>query len=169
MGNFVEHGSLSPSGSAARTDPRNNARRAGRNGERRSIIRSKTLALDLSERMRTRTEADLQVFRNGSDGTRTRDLRRDRPSRTRPRPPTSHSKRPHLQVLSGSGSRPLRMVEPIVESTFGPRVGHEILSLWTTQRAARGRSSVLPSHDPSGCLTSLLARDRVVKACARFV
>jgi hypothetical protein len=93
------------------------------------------------------------TLRGGSDGTRTRDLRRDRPSRARRRPPTSHSKRPHLQVLSGSGSRPLRMVEPIVESTFGPRVGHEILCLWTTQRAARGRFAVLPSHDPSGCLT----------------
>src|SRR2546421_7934384 len=32
------------------------------------------------------------------------------------------------------------MVEPIVWSTFGPRVGHEILSSWTTSRRARGSS-----------------------------
>ena len=38
-----------------------------------------------------------RVFRDGSDGTRTRDLRRDRPNRARRRPPTNHSERPHLQ------------------------------------------------------------------------
>jgi hypothetical protein len=37
-----------------------------------------------------------------------------------------------LQVLSGPGSPPFRMVEPIVRSTFGPRVGHEMLSGVTT-------------------------------------
>ena len=38
--------------------------------------------------------------RDGSDGTRTRDLRRDRPSRTRRRSTTKVAERPHLQALS---------------------------------------------------------------------
>jgi hypothetical protein len=33
-----------------------------------------------------------------------------------------------------------RMVEPIVRPTFGPRVGHETLSSWTTARPTRGAS-----------------------------
>jgi hypothetical protein len=37
---------------------------------------------------------------------------------------------------------PLRMVEPIVRSTFGPRVGHGIVSPWTTpRRGGEGRRS----------------------------
>jgi hypothetical protein len=66
--------------------------------------------------------------RDGSDGTRTRDLRRDKPSQLRRRPTTIPSVRPHLQALFAPRMPALRMVEPIVRSTFGPRVGHENLS-----------------------------------------
>jgi hypothetical protein len=62
---------------------------------------------------------------DGSDGTRTRDLRRDRPSRAQRRPATNSCKWSHLQVLFALRPPRLRMVEPIVASTFGPRVGHE--------------------------------------------
>jgi len=71
---------------------------------------------------------------SGSDGTRTRDLRRDRPSRAQRRPATSSSERPLLQVLFALWSAPLRMVEPVVQSTFGPRVDHEMLSTRSTLR-----------------------------------
>src|SRR5919106_2851384 len=65
--------------------------------------------------------ADLQALLNGSDGTRTRDLRRDRPSEERRRATTNASERVHLQALFVLTLPPLRMVEPIVQSTFGPR------------------------------------------------
>jgi hypothetical protein len=68
----------------------------------------------------------------GSDGTRTRDLRRDRPSRAQRRPATNSCEWSHLQVLFALRPPRLRMVEPIVASTFGPRVGHEMLSGVTT-------------------------------------
>jgi hypothetical protein len=70
--------------------------------------------------------------RDGSDGTRTRDLRRDRPSPGRRRPATRPSDRPHLQAFSALMTTPPRMVEPIVAPPFGPRVGHEMLSGVTT-------------------------------------
>ena len=68
----------------------------------------------------------------GSDGTRTRDLRRDRPSRIQRSAATNSSEPPRLQVLIARSARPLRWVERIVQSMFGPRVGHEILSPLTT-------------------------------------
>jgi hypothetical protein len=82
------------------------------------------------------------AFRDGSDGTRTRDLRRDRPSRAQRRPATNASEQPHLQALFAPTPPLLRMVEPIVQSTFGPRVGHENLSQETTVcRIARHRAT----------------------------
>jgi hypothetical protein len=53
-------------------------------------------------------------LKSGSDGTRTRDLRRDGPSRARRRPTTNGSGRAHLQALFAPRLPPLRMVEPIV-------------------------------------------------------
>lgn len=41
---------------------------------------------------------------------------------------------PHLQVFFASRLPPLRMVEPIVQPTCGPRVGHRISSHQTTVR-----------------------------------
>jgi hypothetical protein len=73
----------------------------------------------------------------GSDGTRTRDLRRDRPSRAQRHPAMNASERPHLQALFIPRRTPLRMVEPIVSPTFGPRVGHEILPSETTTPGSR--------------------------------
>jgi hypothetical protein len=67
---------------------------------------------------------DLQVF-YGSNGTRTRDLRRDRPSRAPQRLATNSSVRPHLQGFfdsrvspapHGSANRPID-----VWATSGPR------------------------------------------------
>jgi hypothetical protein len=85
--------------------------------------------------------ANLQVL-YGSDGTRTRDLRRDRPSQAPRRLATNSSEQPHLQVFVTHQSARGRMVEPIVQSTFGPRVGHENLSQETTVcRIARHRAT----------------------------
>ena len=78
----------------------------------------------------------------GSDGTRTRDLRRDRPSRIQRRSATKASEQAHLQALLALAPLPLRMVEPIARSTFGPRVGHGILSLETTRTHCRGSIKV---------------------------
>ena len=61
---------------------------------------------------------------NGSDGTRTRDLRRDRPLRVQRRPTSSHLHLGHLQGLSRLGSGPFRMVAWVLSRAFGPRVGH---------------------------------------------
>ena len=72
-------------------------------------------------------EADLQAL-YGSDGTRTRDLRRDRPSPVQRRSTTNVALRSHLHVLFARWLPPLRTVEAIVQWTFGPRVGHEMLS-----------------------------------------
>src|SRR6266571_8667730 len=69
---------------------------------------------------------DLQDF-YGSDGTRTRDLRRDRPNRARRRLAASSCERYHLQGFMTREPPRHRMVDPIVQSTFGPRVGHEML------------------------------------------
>jgi hypothetical protein len=71
-------------------------------------------------------------FEGGSDGTRTCDLRRDRPSYAPRRLATNSSERPHLQGIVTHQSARCRMVEPIVQSTFGPRLGHEIVSQQTT-------------------------------------
>lgn len=46
--------------------------------------------------------------------------------------------RHYLQVLFAAQRRPLRMVEPIVQPTFGPRAGHGNLSSWTTPRRCDG-------------------------------
>jgi hypothetical protein len=73
----------------------------------------------------------------GSDGTRTRDLRRDRPSRVPRRSTTNVSERDRLQALLALMAPPLRTVEPIVQSAFGPRVGYETLPLQTTVRGQR--------------------------------
>jgi hypothetical protein len=78
------------------------------------------------------------ISKDGSDGTRTRDLRRDRPTRPRRRSATDVSEQAYLQVLFAVQRRPLRMVEPIVQSTFGPRVGHGNSSSWTTPRRREG-------------------------------
>jgi hypothetical protein len=49
-------------------------------------------------------------FESGSDGTRTRDLRRDRPIRSQRPPTTNPSELPHLQGLFGSRLSSSRMV-----------------------------------------------------------
>jgi hypothetical protein len=49
-------------------------------------------------------------------------------------PATNVPERPHLQASFAFPPPRLRMVEPIVKSTFGPRAGHEISSAWTTPR-----------------------------------
>src|SRR5438876_1904243 len=70
---------------------------------------------------------------DGSDGTRARDLRRDRPNRAPRRSSMDIAERLHLQVLLARRLPLLRVVEPILESTFGPRMGHGILSNVTTR------------------------------------
>ena len=65
---------------------------------------------------------------NGRRGIRTRDLRRDRPSRARRYVETNSYQPYSLQAFSASRVTPLRMVKPIVKSTFGPRADHEMLS-----------------------------------------
>src|SRR5262249_43084635 len=60
------------------------------------------------------------------------DLRRDRPSRAQRRATTNASERAHLQPLFVPRLAPLRSVEPVIRPTFGPRVGHGILSSETT-------------------------------------
>jgi hypothetical protein len=98
-----------------------------------------------------------------SDGTLTRDLRRDRPSRAPRRPATNASERPHLQGFSALESGRHRMVEPIVQPTFGPRVGHEILSSWTTQRLANERDRL--REDSHRVLLSVTSA--VFRSCGR--
>ena len=70
--------------------------------------------------------------KDGSDGTRTRDLRRDRPGQAPRRSTTNSSERPHLQAFLTRESPRHRMVELNVRSTFGPRVGHKIVPSETT-------------------------------------
>jgi hypothetical protein len=68
--------------------------------------------------LKTGPEGEVPVtrdFEDGSDGTRTRDLRRDRPSRAQRRPATNASEQPHLQALFAPTPPLLRMVEPIVQ------------------------------------------------------
>src|SRR6266849_4651110 len=78
------------------------------------------------------TYADLQDF-YGSDGTGTRDLRRDRPGRVRRSSPTSRSERAHLLGFFASRSDLARMAPSIGRRSFGPRAGHETLSVPTTR------------------------------------
>jgi hypothetical protein len=61
---------------------------------------------------------------SGSDGTRTRDLRRDRPNRVRRQPRTNESEQPHLQGVFAFGQSPFRMAAWILQPGFGPRMGH---------------------------------------------
>jgi hypothetical protein len=69
-------------------------------GGRRTVLVATAVVL-ISAGMPTK-DASLQGF-YGSDGTRTRDLRRDRPSRAQRRPTTKASERAHLQALSSRG------------------------------------------------------------------
>jgi hypothetical protein len=80
---------------------------------------------------------------NGSDETRTRDLRRDRPSQAPRRLATNSSKRPYLQGFSARGSARCRMVEPIVQSTFGPRVGRDLATADNTTPLGKIASRLL--------------------------
>jgi hypothetical protein len=70
------------------------------------------------------TSLDLQSFYE-NDGTRTRDLRRDRPTRAQRRPAANASEPAHLQALFAPMPRSLCVVEPIFRPTFwatsGPR------------------------------------------------
>ena len=70
---------------------------------------------------------------DGSDGTRTRDLRRDRPNRARRRPPTDRSNRPQLQALSRRG----RLRLAWLSRTSNRRLGHE----WPTDCCIERRPS----------------------------
>ena len=68
-------------------------------------------------------EPDLQVF-YGSDGTRTRDLRRDRPSQARRRPKTNAAEQAHLQALFvPRSSAPHGWANRLIDvwATCGPR------------------------------------------------
>jgi hypothetical protein len=83
-----------------------------------------------------RTRRFAGVF-NGSDGTRTRDLRRDRPSRAPRHLATNSSERRHLQalcLLSQPGSAWLSQPS---SRRLGHEWAHGILSLWTTARLCR--------------------------------
>jgi hypothetical protein len=73
----------------------------------------------------------------GSDGTRTRDLRLDRRVGLNDERRRAALNRPICRV--SSTARPRRVVEPILQPTFGPRVGHQILSSETTRMAALAR------------------------------
>jgi hypothetical protein len=61
-----------------------------------------------------RRREEKRGVKSGSDGTRTRDLRRDRPNRAQRRPATNASERAHLQALFVLRLARFRMVEPIV-------------------------------------------------------
>jgi GNAT acetyltransferase-like protein len=103
---------------------------------------------------------------NGSDGTRARDVRRDRPSRAQRRLAANASERRHLQALFALRLAPLRMVEPILEATFGPRVGHENLSKQTPKPMPRkdqtaGWRRVPMSVEPSTAMTAILETRRL--------
>ncbi len=105
----------------------------------------------------------------GSDGIRTRDLRRDRQSRAQQRPVTDATERCHLQGLFSPTPPALRMVEPIVQSTFGPRVGHGILSSRTTARQARGTSpAVAAAQEIVDALPQGIARLEVIDGAGHF-
>ena len=82
------------------------------------------VGLDLASEPTTQY-ADLQGFYYGSEGTRTRDLRRDRPSRARQHPATNSSGRRHLQVLPRRG----RLRSAWLRHSSNRRLGHE----WATE------------------------------------
>ncbi len=67
---------------------------------------------------------------DGSDGTRTRDLRRDRPLRALRRFATSDLKLAVLQGLLASYFRAYRMAAYVLDQAFGLRVGHGTVPLW---------------------------------------
>ena len=83
------------------------------------------------------------TIESGSDGTRTRDLRRDSPTRVQRRPAKNTSEQPHLQALFALPPHPLRMVERIVRPTFGPRVGHTL----TLKAERSNRQAAWPSFE----------------------
>ena len=85
-------------------------------------------------------------FSNGSDGTRTRDLRRDRPVRRSRRATTTPDERSHLQGFLLGRFSGYRMASWIVQPAFGPRVGHEMLAYKQTRR--RWRNSRLTTSRP---------------------
>jgi hypothetical protein len=70
--------------------------------------------------------------KDGSDGTRTRDLRRDRPVRGLRRAAARPYEHPHLQGLFPVTLLRYRMAPWILQPAFGPRVGHGMLSLKPT-------------------------------------
>jgi hypothetical protein len=78
---------------------------------------------------------DVQVL-YGSDGTRTRDLRRDRPVRGCRQAATGPHKRLHSQEFLAVTPSRYRMVPWIAQPAFGPRVGHEMLSRQMTNESA---------------------------------
>ena len=85
-------------------------------------------------------ESDAAWLGNGSDGTRTRDLRRDRPIRAQRRLTTNPTGLASFARLFCASVRvtPHGCVDP--ETAFGPRVDHKTLSSWTTRRPG-GRGS----------------------------
>ena len=89
-------------------------------------------------------QAILQGF-YGSDWTRTRDLRRDRPSQAPRRLATNSSKQPICRAFRLRGQARCRMVVPIVQSTFGATSG---------PRSCHGRQHHAPEQSrltPSQC------------------
>jgi hypothetical protein len=73
-----------------------------------------------------------RLFSTGATGLEPATSGVTRPSRAQRRPRTNTSERRHLQALFAVGLSRLRMVEPIVKPTFGPRAGHELESGQTT-------------------------------------
>ena len=101
------------------------------------------------------TQYGLCRYFYGSEGTRTRDLRRDRPSRAPRRPATNASERPHLQGFSALESGRHRMVEPNrptdVWATSGATKSclHGQRSGWRTREIACAKTRIVfsfPSH-----------------------
>ena len=80
-------------------------------------------------------------FQSGSDGTRTRDLRRDRPSQVRRRVATNVPERLHLQALSAVALRG----SALLSQSSSRRLGHE----WATKCCQSGQQIVVPRRAPA--------------------
>src|SRR5881396_3966159 len=86
---------------------------------------------------------------DGSDGTRTRDLRRDRPRRAPPRPATDSSEQAHLQVLFVPTPHPSAWLS----QSSRRRLGHE----WATETCLHGQRNA-DARDVAGAACSAVRR-----------
>ncbi len=106
------------------------------------------------------TTVNLSVFRRypagvGSDRSCNQrpagwafDLRRDRPSQSPRRSATKPAERTQCRQLFELTPAPTRMVEPIVQATFGPRVGHESCRSRSSSRSSASRASRSEANPP---------------------